>query len=195
MTAGRLIAITGPAAVGKSTLARRLQAEFERKGELWLVMELDVFARALSRAWIGWGSHQRRHAELGFTYSGDEADGIGLAIGVDGRRVLRAFHRSVAAVVNSGIDVICETIIFDGEDWDDWTQSLGGISACWVKLNAPLAILEGREKAERPSVSQGLARGMTARTPVGVFNIEADTRHEDATTIVQRILNGWTASQ
>ena len=184
----KFIAITGPAAAGKSTLAKALQSELVRRGELWHVMELDVFARGLPREWIKWGKHRGEFAERGFVYARAQDGRVDLTLGSDGRRVLAAFHRSVAVVVKSGINVICETIVYDDEDWRDWSDALTNISACWVKLNAPIEVLEGRE-VDRPRPAQGLARGMAARKPVGEYVIEGDTGVETVSVIVARIVD------
>ena len=188
MTASRLIAITGPAAAGKSTVARAVQAELARRGELWLVLELDLFGRGLSREWIAMGTHRGTYAERGFVYARAADGSIALELGPDGRRVLGAFHRSVAAAARSGIGVVCETIVYDDEDWRDWSEALDGLTSCWVRLGAPLATLEERERADRTRVFQGLARGMGARPRVGRFDVEADTGSEDAAAIAGRIL-------
>jgi chloramphenicol 3-O-phosphotransferase len=188
MTAGKFIAIAGPAAAGKSTVAKALQAQLIRGGELWLVMELDVFARALPRDWIKWGKHQGEFAERGFIYARGPDGRVDLTLGPDGRRVLEAFHRSVAAVVQSGVNIICETIVYDDADWHDWSQMLTNISARWVKLGAALEVLEARE-AERPRPAQGVARGMMARKPVGEYDVEADTGVETTSAIVGRIID------
>ena len=186
--ANRLIALTGPAAVGKSTLARALQSELVSRGELWLVVELDMFARGLSREWIAFGERQGRHAERGFTYARTHDGSIDLKLGPDGRSVLAAFHRSVAAIVKSGVGVVCETIVYDDEDWRDWSEALGDVPTCWVKLGAPLATLEERENADRTRVFRGLARGMSARRPVGSYDFEVDTSAEAASAIARRII-------
>ena len=188
MTTGKVVAITGPAAAGKSTLARALQSEVARAGELWLVHELDLFARGLSRAWIGIEERRGRFSDRGFVYARAADGSIGLTLGADGRRTLAAFHRSVSAVARSGLGVICETIVYDEEDWRDWTLALEGIDACWVKLAAPIATLEARERAEPTRLFQGLARGMSARPPVGRYDIEADTSAESPSELAKRIL-------
>ena len=185
---GGLIAITGPAAAGKSTVARTVQAELARRGELWIVHELDLFGRGLSREWVALGAHRGAHAHRGFVYARAVDGSIALELGADGRRVLAAFHRSVAAVARSGVGVVCETIVYDDEDWRDWCEALEGVSSCWVRLGAPLATLEERERADRTRVFQGLARGMSARTPVGTFDVEADTGSEEVAAIAGRIL-------
>jgi chloramphenicol 3-O-phosphotransferase len=188
MTEVRFIAITGPAAAGKSTIAQALQTELIRRGELWLLMELDVFARGLPRDWIKWGKHRGQFAERGFVYARGPDGRVDLTLGSDGRSMLAAFHRSVAAVVKSGVNVICETIVYDEADWQDWLAALTNISARWVKLDASIDVLEGRE-VERPRPAQGLARGMTARKPVGEYDLEADTGVDATSTIVGRIVD------
>lgn len=186
---GKLILISGPAAVGKSTVVRRLQSELTRDGELWLAVELDVFSRAIPREWIAWGEHEGKRAETGFAYRRSDDGTIDLRLGPDGRRVLAAFHRSTSAIVRAGVNVACETIVYDERDWDDWRESLSGISALWILLDAPLAVLEGRESANRSSVSQGLARGMIRRTAIGHYDLVADTSLESATDIAARIIS------
>jgi chloramphenicol 3-O phosphotransferase len=188
MTASGLIAITGPAAVGKSTISRAVQAELARRGELWLVLELDLFGRGLSREWIAMGRHRGAHADRGFVYARAADGSIALELGPDGRRVLAAFHRSVAAAARSGMGVVCETIVYDEEDWGDWTEALAGVPSCWVRLGAPLATLEERERADGTRILKGLARGMSARPPVGRFDVEADTAAESSEAIAERVL-------
>ena len=190
----RLIAITGPAAVGKSTVARGLQAALSRDGELWLLMQLDDFGRSLSRHWIAVGDQRGRYAERGFTYAADASGAIGLALGPDARRVLAAFHRAVAAVVRSGVDVVCETIVHDNEDWTDWTAALDGLPVFWVRLTAPIDALEARERDRQGPLARGLARGMASGRLVGRVDLEADTLAEDARAIVARITASAAAS-
>jgi len=99
----------------------------------------------------------------------------------------------VAAVVRSGVSVVCETIVYDDADWNDWAEALAGTSACWVRLGAPLPLLEAREKADRSRLFQGLAHGMSARDPVGNYAVEADTSSETVDEIVERVLRALPA--
>ncbi len=187
MADGKLIAITGPAASGKSTLTRAVQAEFTRRGELCLILELDVFGRGVPRDWVAFSERRGAQAGRGFSYDRGADGSVALTLGPDGRRVLAAFHRAVAASVRSGMTVVCETIVYDEDDWRDWCEALGGIDACWVRLSAPVAALEAREQADRSRVFQGLARGMSARPSVGRYMIEADTSVEGAEAIAAQI--------
>jgi chloramphenicol 3-O phosphotransferase len=186
MASGKLIVVTGPAAVGKSTVTQALQKSLTRS-ELWLAIELDVFARSLPRPWIAWGDYRGRNAAQGFVYARRPDGSVELELGSDGRRVLSAFHRSVAAVVNSGVSVICEAIVYDDADWRDWADALIGVRSCWVRLSAPISVLDERER-DRAGPAQGLGRGMAARPAVGTYDVEADTSLETSAKIVARII-------
>jgi chloramphenicol 3-O-phosphotransferase len=187
LTAAKLILVTGPAAVGKSTITKALQSTLTRDGELWLAIEIDTFAQALPRRRISWGEHHGRYAERGFVYQRTPSDTIELGLGTDGRRVLEAFHQSVTAVVRSGVSVMCETIVYDDEDWVHWSNSIGDIDARWVKLTAPIAVLEARE-TEWPPSSRGLARGMVEKRSIGSYDVEVDTSAESTAAIVCRVI-------
>ncbi len=189
MEIGNLVIITGPAAAGKSTIAKALQSELSSSGSLWLLVQMDTFADSLYRDWFTFDTHHAPYAKRGIEYRRDNDGGLQLIIGVDGRRALSAFHRSVAAIVKSGVSVVCETVVCDEEDWHDWSEVLEGIQTNWVQLSAPLAILEAREKADRPQVIQGLARGNLARKPVGQYDLELDTSTETIAVIVERIID------
>jgi chloramphenicol 3-O-phosphotransferase len=192
MTPGRLIVITGPAAAGKSTLARALQSHFARHDELWLVFELDAFGRGMPRDWIALGKHRGEHAAQGFDYVRSDDRSLELILGSDGRRVLASFHRAVAAAVRSGVNVVCETIVYDDDDWNDWADALRDIRTCWVRLSASLAVIDAREKAERAPLFHGLGRGMSARLANGTFSVEADTGTESTNTVVERVVASLT---
>jgi chloramphenicol 3-O-phosphotransferase len=184
---GRLIVISGPAASGKSTLARALQKRFGRRGELWMLFELDSFGRGLSPDWIAMGDHVGREAARGFTYGPSATGGIGLTIGADARRVLNAFHRAVAGAVVSGLDVICETIVYDEEDRADWSDAIAGIDVIWVRVSAPVDVLDERERADRTRLLKGLGRGMSARPRVGDVDVEGDSGTESVEQLVERV--------
>jgi chloramphenicol 3-O-phosphotransferase len=185
---GRLIGITGPAAAGKSTLLRALQAALSKDGELWFAVQLDDFARGIPPRWVTMAGRSGRYGNLGFTYTAGDDGAIALTLGADGRRVLAAFHRAVAAIAASGVDVIFEAIVHDDADWADWQAALGDRQVLWVRLAAPVAILEYRERFDPTRQLQGLARGMSARPPVGRADIAADTSAESTEAIMARVM-------
>jgi len=187
MNIGKVVAITGPAACGKSTISKALQSRLSSQGSLWILVEVDGFASSLMKDWFSFDLQTAPYGDRGFTYTRGNDQGLQLAVGLEGRKVLNAFHRSVAAIARSGVDVVCETVICDDDDWADWLEVLQGIPQLWVELNAPLSVLETRE-IDRPKEIRGLARGMKTRGAVGQYDISADTSIETPEEIVDRIL-------
>jgi chloramphenicol 3-O phosphotransferase len=177
----------GPPASGKSTISRRLQTELSRAGELWVVLNFDLFALSMPRAWFSAGKHQGQFAEKGYSFRQTD-NGTTRSSGVDARRLHAAFHRSVAAVAHSGLNVICETTVLDEADHADWVAALSGLSVFWIGLHAPLAVLEARERADATRAVQGLARGM-AREDVWApeYDVEIDTSLEELEAVVRRL--------
>ncbi len=184
---GDVIVISGPAASGKSTLARALQKRFSRDDQLWMLLELDTFGRGVPRDWIALGDRVGRHSARGFTYGSAASGGLDLTLGADGRRVLGAFHRAVAAAAASGVHVICEAIVYDDADWQDWLEALGDLDVIWVRLHASVDVLEQRERADRSRIFQGLARGMSARAAVGAWDVEGDSGIQSVDELVERV--------
>ncbi len=150
-------------------------------------MELDAFGRGVPHAWIAFGDRAGRYADQGFVYGPSPTGGLDLTLGPDGRRVLGAFHRAVAAAAASGMNVICEAIVHDEADRQDWADALGGTAAIWVRLTAALEVLEGREQADRSRIFQGLARGMSARSLMGTWDVEGDSGVESVDELVDRV--------
>jgi len=192
---GRLIIVSGPAAAGKSTLVRSLQARFSREGEHWLILELDSFGRGVPPDWIALGKHTGRSADKGFIYGPVASGGLDFTVGADGRRVLAAFHRAVAAVVASGMDVLCESIVYDDADYRDWLVALGETKATWVRLSASIELLEERERGDRSRVFQGLARGMSARPTIGTYDLEGDSGTQSVDELVERTIESLVRKQ
>ena len=110
-----------------------------------------------------------------------------LRLGEDGRRVLAAFHRAMAAVASSGVDVVCEAVVYDQADWEDWTDALNATHSIWINLNAPLSVLEERERT-RPEAVRGLARGTLTRERVGAYDLAIDTSTTTVDEAVNRII-------
>jgi chloramphenicol 3-O-phosphotransferase len=185
---GRAVLIAGPPAAGKSTIAKGLQAELVKGGELWLVVEFDNFARSMPIDWISFKAHRGKFADRGFAYEPRDERGLELIAGADARRVQKSFHRAVAALAMSGVNVICAAVVLDQADWDDWLSALARVPFVSVGLTASLETLETRERADRSRLFQGLARGILSSGDArGSYDLEIDTAANEPEAIVRQL--------
>ena len=151
---GRVILLVGPSSAGKSTLARAIQ---EIAPEHFLLQSLDgLFAGVAER----WGSGGERRDD-GFRYEVD-GDVRRVAYGPDGWRLLRGFHRAVAAFANAGCNVVVDDMLLDEACLADWAEALDGLRVTLVRLAAPLEELRRRESTRPHGRVPGLAEGHIA---------------------------------
>jgi chloramphenicol 3-O phosphotransferase len=89
--------------------------------------------------------------------------------------MLQGYHRAVAALARSGVNVIVEEVMISEWEWEDWADSLEGVDVRWVAVRCDVDVVERRE-VERGDRYRGLARGtaiVTHRYPG--YDIEVDT--------------------
>jgi len=100
---GRVILLNGTSSSGKTTLVRALQATLP---DPWLEIGIDRFVFALPKAYLD----QPLWSEV-FRYVRPEGRDDGpfrIETGPLGRRLVAGMHRTVAALANSGLDVIVD---------------------------------------------------------------------------------------
>ena len=98
--------LNGSSSAGKSTLAVALQAALEDRGQPWVVFSWDDFVPRLPDRWRGTPDDVGDLAATGCRYEvrGDEPREALLVVGELGRRLLRGYHRAVAALARAGVD-------------------------------------------------------------------------------------------
>ena len=105
---GRVILLNGTSSSGKTTLVRALQATLP---DPWLEIGIDRFVFALPKAYLD----QPLWSEV-FRYVRPEGRDDGpfrIETGPLGRRLVAGMHRTVAALANSGLDVIVDHVLLD----------------------------------------------------------------------------------
>lgn len=148
---GRVILLVGTSSAGKSTLARAVQAAAP---EHFLLQSLDGLFAGVAERW-GSGGQQR---DDGFRYVA-EGDVRRVVYGPSGWRLLRGFHRSIAAFARAGCDVVVDDMLLDEACLADWADALDGLSVTLVRLAAPLEELRRRTLARPHGRVPGLAEG------------------------------------
>lgn len=150
----RIVVLNGVGSVGKSSLARALQAQSRLP---LLHVAMDGFLEMLPEA-------LQDHLQ-GISYV-PTAAGVEVHVGPVGARLLDGMLGAVAALAGAGCDLVFDTVM-DHEATCLCRSRLGGFETVHVGLVAPLAVIEARE-ALRGDRMIGLARAQFGQVHVGV---------------------------
>ena len=189
LTTGRVLVLNGSSSAGKSSLARALQAELERRGEPWVVFGWDDFVPRLPARWHGGPEVVHDLADDGIRYRLVGDDEAILVAGPVARRVLAAYHRAVAAMAGAGVDVIVDEVLITAEEWDDWQEALAGLPVRWVGVRCPPEVVAERERLRGDRVL-GLARGTAERVHLhATYDLEVDTSTATPGELASRLIH------
>lgn len=118
-------------------------------------------------------------APLGFSWK-KSVDASGnltqeLQMGPYAERVAKTFQEVVLLLANMGHHLIIDDVAFGKKQVDEWKKLLKDFSVLWIGVNAPLPILEEREKV-RKNRMVGSARGQFHKVHAHVtYDLEIDT--------------------
>ncbi|GAA1430496.1 hypothetical protein GCM10009616_15240 [Microlunatus lacustris] len=151
-----MIALVGTSSVGKTSVAEQLQVLLP---EPHLVVGIDHFLNMFPQHWAG----QPRGPGPGLWYE-DTIDPDGrprarIRYGSAGERLLTGMRAAVRAMLECGNQVILDEMPLDQSILPAWKRDLAGTDAVWVRLSAPLDVVEGREAARTRGQHLGNARG------------------------------------
>jgi chloramphenicol 3-O phosphotransferase len=149
----RIVVLNGVGSVGKSALARALQAE-SRVPLLHVAM--DGFLEMLP-------DRLQDHPE-GISYV-QVPEGVEVRVGPVGTRLLDGMLGAVAALARAGCDLIFDTVM-DRDAAARTRAVLAEFETIHIGLVAPLAVIEARE-ALRGDRMIGLARAQVGQVHVG----------------------------
>jgi chloramphenicol 3-O phosphotransferase len=152
----QVIILNGGSSSGKTSLSRAFRDRRNAVGDFWFGLSFDGFFAGLPDEWYGYGDHQGRFSDEGMkTIS--TADGLVTTFGQVGRRLMNAYHETVATCARAGLQVIVDEVLFDRESWEGWQAALRQIDVRWVGVMCDPDIAEAREAA-RGDRSPGKAR-------------------------------------
>ncbi len=171
----QIIYLNGPSSSGKTTLAKALQHAFD---DLFLHVGIDKI--------IGWMPEKVNDwtggaASLGYSWK-KSSDASGnpiqeLQIGPYAAKIAKTFQEIVVTLAKMGHHLIIDDVSFGKKQVDEWRELLKDFAVLWVGVNAPLPVLEQREK-ERGNRIVGSARGQFHKVHAGaVYDLEIDTHH------------------
>lgn len=181
----QIIYLNGPSSSGKTTLAKALQHSFET---LFLLVGIDKIIGWMPEKVNDWTGGE---APLGYSWRKDK-DAAGnliheLQSGPYAKEIAKTFQEIVLLLAQKGHPIIIDDVSFGKQQIDEWKKLLKDFHVLWVGVNAPLDVLEKREK-ERGNRMIGSARAQFHKVHVDVtYDLEIDTRHASNAENVKKI--------
>jgi chloramphenicol 3-O phosphotransferase len=183
---GRVVVLNGTSSSGKTSTAEAFQELRAQAGEMWVVHALDDFIGKVPRRWVDVGKSAGSLAGDGIRFVRD-GDRTNVEIGEQGRRLMRAYRRSVRETALAGVNVIVDEVSLLEPEWLDWCEALDGLGAVWVAVRCDVEVASEREAARGDRVL-GLVRGqadVVHRYPA--YDLELDTTAMPVDEVVRRL--------
>lgn len=189
MPKGNIIFLNGTSSAGKTTLSHKLQ---ELLDEPYVHMALDQFRDGLPDKFRGLNSPPGTTGSRGLNVvpvvDGDRAY-TSVQFGEDGKKMLRGMRRAIAAMVESGNNVIIDDIILSSEFLDDYLDVFSHLDVTFVGVQCPLSVIENRESA-RPGRFPGTAAGHFAICHShGIYDVVVDTSSHEPLHCAKQVVS------
>jgi chloramphenicol 3-O phosphotransferase len=159
MSAGKIIIINGTSSSGKTSILRALQDVLD---EPYLEAGIDKFIWMLPERYLDrplW----------------DDVLGLAAKAGVTGHALVRGMHHAIAAMSETGINVLADHVLVEKTWVDQCVRLFSELPAYLIGVQCPLEVLEEREKS-RKNRTLGQAR---LQYPLihkyTVYDVEVDT--------------------
>jgi chloramphenicol 3-O phosphotransferase len=183
-----IIYLNGPSSSGKTTLVKALQQALT---EPHLCIGIDKIISWMPEKINDWTGG---HAPLGFSWE-KGADPIGptdhpvfhIRSGPFAKRLARTLIDVAALLAAQNYNLIIDDISFGAPKVDEWRKALKSYKVLYVGVNAPLEILEQRERARGDRLIGG-ARGQFYKVHENVtYDLVIDTHKDSIESNVQKI--------
>ncbi|HEX6818185.1 MAG TPA: hypothetical protein VF120_07410 [Ktedonobacterales bacterium] len=201
---GTVIFINGPSSVGKTSVAKALQAIL---GRPYLRMGIDEFLPCVPDGLVQLRDQQtageatdepstyvtllyRRptaHLTAAAAPSAAERRLVGMRIGPEGLRFFGAMYHAMAAMAHYGVDLIVDTLIHEPRELREAVLAFRELPVLLVGLRAPREVIERREQT-RGDRQHGLGLAFYESTHANAaYDLEFDTSTMTAHACAQQI--------
>lgn len=186
MRFGHIILLNGTSSSGKSTLAKALQTVLP---EPYLHIGIDTMVFALPKRYL----YPPLWQEV-FKYTWP-AEGSDASLVIEaaplGHQLMSGLHHTVAALAQTGNNVIVDHVLLDPKWVQECATVLGSFPALFVGVYCPLTVVEERER-DRKDRTLGQARAQFDKVHAhGIYDVTVDTSvamaEECAAQIMARI--------
>ncbi|MEQ8742171.1 AAA family ATPase [Parasphingorhabdus sp.] len=179
----RIVILNGASSVGKTSTAKAIQ-EFASRPYMHLQMDsfLEMQPRRLDNHTDG----------LLFQNIGSEREPeIAVSSGPALQKLMAGMRGAVVAMVEHGNNLIVDDVFWDQKDLDEYRALLVEYDPKFVLLDAPLDIIESRERSRGDRV-HGLARWQADRVrQIRDYDLLIDTSKSDAVYCAKQIVGAF----
>ncbi|HSV01831.1 MAG TPA: hypothetical protein VLI41_01380 [Phenylobacterium sp.] len=172
-----VIFLNGSSSAGKTSLAKALQAKLP---EPYLHFGVDDLFPWLPPQWDGTAE--------GFQLVPLSNGEMPIVVGLEGRRVMRAWRRMLRTAADEGLKFIVDEVMITEGALDEWIGALAGLDVFFVGVRCELGEMQRREAA-RGDRGAGQALWQHARVHVhGPYDLEVDTTATSSEACAEAIL-------
>lgn len=179
----RIVILNGASSVGKTSTAKAIQ-EFASRP--YMHVQMDSFLEMQPR-------RLDNHADgLLFKNIGSEQEPeIAVSSGPALQRLMAGMRCAVVAMVEQDNNLIVDDVLWDQKDFDEYRTLLVEYDPKFVLLDAPLEIIESRERS-RGDRMHGLARWQVDRVrQVRSYDLVVDSSKSDAVSCAKEIVGAF----
>ncbi|MEZ4862014.1 MAG: AAA family ATPase [Caldilineaceae bacterium] len=183
MIPGHIIILNGTSSAGKSTLAKALQTLLAAP---YLHIGIDTMVFALPKRYLNPPLWQEVFRYIWPPAGSD--DGLVIEAAPLGHQLISGLHHTVAALAQTGNNVIVDHVLLDPAWVQECATVLGGFPALFVGVYCPLAVVEQRER-DRQDRTLGQARAQFAKVHAhGIYDLTVDTAQATTEACAAQIL-------
>ena len=145
MPSGKIIFLNGTSSAGKTTLAYELQERFEIP---FNHVGLDQFRDGLPDKFRGLNAPAGSNGERGLNVVSEtncQPPYTRVTFGIDGKKMLKGMRRAMAAMVESGNNIIVDDIILEPEFLDDYLEVFALFDVYFVCVRCPKTVINDIE--------------------------------------------------
>lgn len=184
----QIIYINGPSSSGKTTLAHALQQALDQP---FLHIGIDKVIGMMPDKMNNWEAKGKSVPGFSWKRSVDPAGyrTHEIQAGPFGLQMVKALKEMVVTLARMGQYVIVDDVAFGKRDLDLWRTYLKDFEVLWIGIQAPVEILEQRERDREDNRMWGSARDQHWKVHEdATYDLEFDTSRTPLKTIVNAIL-------
>lgn len=171
---GTVIILNGTSGVGKSSIQKELVELFD---ETYLKIGIDNFMVGVLPEKYITGTTPNKEKVWSSSWSKTDSNKpiFHLTFGDDGRKIIAGMHYAIAAYAQAGNNIVVDYILYDHAWLAELKKALKDFRVYFIGINAPLDIVEQREK-DRATSPQGHARSIYDTVHTGcTYDLSLDT--------------------